>query len=125
MRKNILLIEDDPTPAETLSVNLIAEGFHVFWARDGIEGLARAFQEKPDMILLDILLPKQDGLTVLAELRKDMWGKHVPVIILSNVHRPIDVAIAVSGNVYEYLVKADWKIEDIILRVREHLVGTR
>lgn len=125
MRKNILLIEDDPTLAETLSVNLIAEGFHVFWARDGIEGLARAFQEKPDMILLDILLPKQDGLTVLAELRKDMWGKHVPVIILSNVHRPIDVAIAVSGNVYEYLVKADWKIEDIILRVREHLVGTR
>ena len=121
----VLIIEDDPILAETLSVNLVAEGLRVIRAKDGSEGLAMALIEKPDIILLDILLPKIDGLAVLAEIRKTPWGTHVPVIVLSNVRAPIDVAIAVGNDVHEYLIKADWKIEDIIERVHQNLGSSK
>ncbi len=119
--KKILIIEDDITLSLTLGDNLSHEGFEIVRAKDGEEGLAAALSSKPDLILLDILLPKMDGLTLLNKLREDGWGKYVPVIILSNLSASTNVSSALSNDVHQYLVKIDWKIEDVIKKVREEL----
>lgn len=118
--KKILTVEDDKIIGMALYENLKQEGFEVLRANDGEKGLALALSEHPDLILLDILLPKTDGLTVLSKLRQDAWGKNVPVIVLTNLSEPADVAATID-TVNEYLVKVDWKIEDIVKRIREKL----
>ncbi|MGA2417676.1 MAG: response regulator [Candidatus Staskawiczbacteria bacterium] len=121
--KKILIVEDDPILLSTLADNLTKEGFEIIKAGDGEEGLASALSAKPDLILLDILLPKMDGLTMLKKLRQDEWGKHAPVIILTNLSSPTDIskALEVMDGLGEYLIKTDWKIEDVVNRVRERL----
>lgn len=119
--KKILIIEDDVILSSTLADNLVYEGFAVTEARDGEEGVMIALRERPDIILLDILLPKKDGLSVLRELRKDTWGKDVPVVVLSNLSNPSGIATAIEADVNEYLVKVDWKIDEVIKRIREKL----
>lgn len=119
--KKILVIEDDPILSETLLLNLEHDGFATIHAKDGEEGLALALSAKPDLILLDIILPKVDGLTMLDTLRQDPWGKHVPVIVLSNLSELPEVIAAVEGGVRDYLVKVDWQIEDVIQKIREKL----
>lgn len=120
--KKILIIEDDSVMSGTLAANLESEGFEALQAKDGEEGLAMALRAKPDLILLDILLPKMDGLTVLTKLRNDPSGKNIPVIVLSNLSEPWDVAAtALAGGVYQYLVKVDWTIAEVIQKIRERL----
>ncbi|MFA6339089.1 MAG: response regulator [Candidatus Paceibacterota bacterium] len=119
--KKILIVEDDVILASTIADNLIQAGFDIVKAKDGEEGLALAFSEKPDLILLDILLPKMDGLTMLKRLRLDPWGKDVPVIILSNLSEPLNIADAIGDGVRDYLVKVDWKIEDVVKRIKTKL----
>jgi CheY-like chemotaxis protein len=116
----IEVIEDDVTISAVLADNLTREGFEVVRAKDGQEGLDLALSAHPDLILLDLRLPKMDGLIVLDKLRHDPWGKNVQIIILSNSVNPADVASAID-SVNEYLVKTDWKIEDIIKKIREKL----
>lgn len=118
--KKILIIEDEPVLSATLADNLSHEGFRTVQAMDGEEGLALALSEKPDLILLDILLPKMDGLTMLNKLRQDEWGRDVPVIILSNLSEPSSVAAAIE-TVNEYLVKVDWKLEDVVKKIKDKL----
>lgn len=120
-QQKILLVEDENILASTLNSNLISAGFSTIVAKDGEEGLALALSEKPDLILLDIVLPKMDGITLLKKLREDAWGKSVPVIVLSNLGAVGSVAESVVSGVQDYLVKVDWKIEDVIKRVRERL----
>jgi len=122
--KKILIVEDDAILLLTLADNLIQEGFDVIKAKDGEEGLATALCEHPDLILLDILLPKMDGFTLLKKLREDKWGKHVPVIILTNLGSPASISKALETikgleEHLVYLVKSDWKIKDIIAKVHE------
>jgi DNA-binding response OmpR family regulator len=119
--KKILIIEDNAILSLTLDDNLAKEGFEVVRARDGDDGLAIALSTKPDLILLDILLPKMDGLTLLNELRKDAWGKEVPVIVMSNLSTPGDIATATEGGVHAYFLKIDTRIEDVIKSIREKL----
>ena len=118
--KKILVIEDEATISLSLSENLIEAGFEVIESTDGIDGLAKALSIHPDLILLDILMPKMDGLTMLEKLRRDAWGKTVPVMILTNLNDATNVAAAID-SVNEYLVKVDWKVEDIIKRIKEKL----
>lgn len=119
--KKILVVEDEIALATALTENLTQEGFEVLHAKDGLEGIGLALSSKPDLILLDILIPKMDGLAVLNKLRQDPWGKNVPVMVLSNLNQPANVAAAIDDNVSEYLVKVDWKIEDIVKKIREKL----
>lgn len=119
--KKILVIEDDSALSLILIDNLTKEGFDIIQARDGEEGLASALSVKPDLILLDIILPKMDGLTMLGKLRQDSWGKNVPVIVLSNLSDPLDIAKAAIDGVHEYLVKVDWEIKDVVKKIREKL----
>ncbi|MDD5569135.1 MAG: response regulator [Candidatus Pacebacteria bacterium] len=121
--KKILIVEDDPILISTLADNLIKEGFEIIKAVNGEEGLASALAVKPDLILLDILMPKMDGLTVLKKLREDSWGANVPVIILTNLSSPKNISNALEfmGGFQEYLVKSEWEMGDVVAKVHDRL----
>lgn len=117
--KTILIVEDEAPLLKALSAKFKHEGYATLEARDGEEGLETALSQKPDMILLDIVMPKMDGLTMLEMLRKDAWGKDVPVMLLTNLNDPIKVADAIKEGVYDYLVKTNWKLEDVLEKVAQ------
>ena len=81
----LLIVEDEKILSDTLEEKLVSEGFEVLKAIDGEEGLKLALDSHPNLILLDLLMPKVDGITMLKKLRKDTWGERANVIILTNV----------------------------------------
>ena len=120
----ILVVEDEEILSRTLAEKLEGEGFDVVSAFDGEEGLQKALTEHPDLILLDLLMPKVDGLTMLKKLREDPWGMHATVIILTNVSDPAKVAEGMNtgtDGTYEYLVKSNWSLDDIVARIKQKL----
>lgn len=119
--KVILIVEDEAPILTALADNLSFEGFSVLRATNGVEGLSLALAEHPDLILLDILMPQMDGFTMLEKMRTDEWGKKVPVIILTNVSENEKIAEALVDDVFEYFIKSDIKMEEVIARVKEKL----
>ena len=119
--QKILVVEDEPSLLLAIGKKLRHEGFEVFEARDGIDGLALAFAKHPDFILLDIVMPKMDGLTMLGKLREDDWGKKVPVLILTNLVSAESAAQAEAHGSHGYLVKTEWTLEDVVKKIREHI----
>lgn len=117
----ILIVEDETSLRGALRDKLCLEGFTVLEAKNGQEGLAVALREHPDLILLDIIMPVMDGMTMLYELRKDPWGKDVKIILLTNLSEAERVAESLRQGVYDYLVKSDWKLEDIVKKVKVKL----
>ena len=87
MPEKILLVDDDPDILDALSMILEAKGYQVVTARDGIEGLANLKAEKPDLMILDLLMPKMDGFAVCKELQDPRWSKYkdIPILILTSV----------------------------------------
>lgn len=120
-KKTILVIEDEEAMQLALRDMLSFEGYTILDAKNGIEGLATALARHPDLILLDILMPKMDGLEMLKKLREDEWGKDVPVIVLTNVGDKEEIAQAVEGNVFEYFVKTDIKITEVVAKIKEKI----
>ena len=119
--KKILLMEDDATLAELLMEKLKQAGLNAIHAEDGEKGLQVALSEHPDLILLDIIMPKMNGIEVLKELSTDEWGKDVAIIILSNAGDEEKVAEALENGVNEFLVKSSWDLDDVIERVKAKL----
>lgn len=117
----ILIIEDEKIMRQMLIERLAEEKFDVLEAENGEEGLKTALKEHPDLILLDIILPKMNGTIVLDELRKDAWGKNVPVIVLSNLSDVETAAEALENNVHDFLVKTDWSLNDVVRKIKEKL----
>ena len=119
--KKILIIEDEIVLLGMLKNNLskIQDDLIIEEAMDGEEGLEKALKIHPDLILLDILLPKMDGVEMAKELRKDEWGKTVKVIILSVVSDMDYVQKALEGDSFEYLVKSDTPMDSIVEKVKE------
>lgn len=120
----IEVVEDDASLLKVLVDKLKREGFEVLEAQDGKKGLDIALRERPDLILLDIVMPVMDGWTMLRKLREENpWGKNVPVIVLTNLTSDDDVQLAniVKLEPSYFLVKSDWKIEDLVTKVRERL----
>lgn len=120
-KKKLLIIEDERPLLEALTDKFELEGFKVYTAADGEAGLSEAVKYHPDLILLDILLPKMNGMTMLDELRKNVWGKTAKVIVLTNLSDWKSTSKAVDQDVHEYLVKSDWKIEDVVKKVKQKL----
>ncbi len=121
--KKILIVDDEALILRTLSDSFKKEGFSVLEANNGKSGLEKALEHKPNLILLDIVMPEMDGMSMLKKLREDEWGKKVPVIILTNLSDSEKVAEAIKSKVYDFLVKADWQIDDVIKKVREKLTN--
>lgn len=113
----ILVVEDEEAISDVLSERLKNEGFAVVVASDGEQGLAMAESEKPDLILLDILMPKKGGLSMLQELRASEYGKNIPVMMLTNLSDTEDVNKALEAGAFGYMVKADWKIAEVVASI--------
>ena len=118
----ILVIEDDASLLEAYKTKLTNEGFEVQVAMDGEDGLALALKEHPDMILLDIILPKMDGMEVMKILRADEWGSTVPIIIITNFDADNERLPGITqGKPAYYLMKLNYTIEDVVEKIREVL----
>ncbi len=117
----ILLVEDEQSLREVIAEKLQHEGFAVVEAGNGQEGLDIALARHPNLILLDIVMPVMNGLEMLKKLREDEWGAHVPVILLTNVNDVGKEFESMEMGAFGYLVKSNWKIDDIITKIRETL----
>lgn len=119
--KRILIIEDDPSISSALEMKITGSGYQAIIANDGEEGLDKALTERPDLILLDIILPKLDGMSVLEKLRADEWGKNVPVVVLSNLGTGNELQKSKDHGVKEFLIKTEWTLDDVIRKIKENL----
>ena len=119
--KKILLIEDEPSLQKTLGGVLSDKGFEVFYASDGERGLELAKKNKPDIILLDLILPKKDGFEVLRGLQEDDSTRDIPVIIMTNLEGTKDVEKALEFGATTYLVKANYSLDDVVEKVKSIL----
>lgn len=114
-QKKILIIENDAVLSSMLTHTLTKHGLSVIEARNGNDGLMQIQATNPDLILLDIDMPKMGGLGMLRALRK--MGDTRPVMMLTNLNNPEYIADAAEYNVHEYLIKADWEIDEIAEKV--------
>jgi DNA-binding response OmpR family regulator len=112
MSAKILVVDDDPEIREAISLILEANGYTLVTAQDGAEGLSKLKEEKPDLMILDLLMPKLDGFGVCKELKDPRWAKyaHIPIIILSSVrkdasHRRYELETGVQLDVDDYVEK--------------------
>ncbi len=118
----VLIVEDEAPLRNAMTDILTFEGFTVFQAKNGQEGLDIAIREHPAIILLDIVMPVMDGLTMLEKLRQDeSYGKTAGVILLTNINDPDKVAQATEAGSYDFLVKSDWHIEDVVKKIKGKL----
>ena len=117
----ILIVEDEVSLTNVLYDKLILEGYNVIKALDGQDGLRLALNELPELILLDINMPVMDGITMLKELRKVPAGKDIEVIMLTNFSEYKLLAEAMELGAHDYLVKSDWKLEDVVKLVHDKL----
>ena len=123
MNNKILIIDDEPALLAALADKFTRVGFKTIVAENGREGLKSALKNRPNIILLDIIMPVMDGISMLYRLRKDPWGRKVKVILLTNLSDPGKITKVVTQKVNGYLVKSDWKIEDVVRQVKKKLKG--
>jgi DNA-binding response OmpR family regulator len=116
----VLLVEDDKFLRTVLEKKLVNEGFDVVVAEDGESALQKLVQERPGIILLDIVLPKRSGFAVLEEIRKDPEFSSLPIIILSNLGQKEDVEKGLSLGAVDYFVKAKISLDELLKKVKEY-----
>ena len=121
LNKSVLLVDEDDAFRMPLSDRLKEEKITVLEAHDGEEGLRTAIEKKPNLILLDISMPRMDGLTMLKKLREDEWGANAQVVLLTNLSDNARIAASLEKNVFDYLVKTDWTTEELAKKVTEKL----
>jgi DNA-binding response OmpR family regulator len=122
-KKIVLIAEDEKSLRGALHSKLLTEGFDVLEAKDGEEGLEKSLKEHPNIILLDLLMPKMDGMTMLSKLRADDWGKNVPVIILTNLSGADEKRnreITKLEPTY-YFMKSEKPIMEVVEKIKEKL----
>jgi DNA-binding response OmpR family regulator len=116
----ILLVEDDKFLRTVLERKIKKEGFDVILAVDGDEALAKVISDKPDLILLDLILPKKNGFLILENLKKDPELGKIPVIIVSNLGQEEDIKKGLSFGAVEYLIKAKVSLDDVVKKIKEY-----
>ncbi len=119
--KRILLAEDDRFLRKAAEVTLRRHGFTVLTASDGEAALQIARAETPDLVLLDLIMPRLQGFEVLRTLKQDPATQAIPVIVLSNLGQPSDVRQAMEEGAAAYFVKADLSLQALVQRVEEAL----
>ena len=117
----ILIIEDDSFLLRMYSTKLELEGFKILGALDGEKGSRTAKKELPDLILLDLLLPKKDGVAVLAELKKDPLTRQIPVVVLTNIGQKDKIDRCFELGAIDYLIKAHFIPSEVISKIKRTL----
>lgn len=124
MNKKILVVEDDGVLRDVLMEKLKVAGYESLGAEDGEVAIEKIKAEKPDMVLLDILMPKKDGMEVLTEMNADEEMKNIPVIVISNSGQPVEVERARSLGAKDFLVKAIFDPNEVLEKVEKILAET-
>ncbi len=120
-KKKVVLVEDDPTLLRSLKDIFSMEDIVLLTASDGESAYTMIEKEMPDLVLLDVVLPKMDGMTLLRKLRSEERFKNLPVMMLTNKDDMETVGDSIEGGVQDFLVKYEWKLEAIVARAKERL----
>jgi len=119
----ILLIEDDPLIVKIYTTRLTADGYNVFSAENGEDGLAVAEKEIPDLVVLDIMMPRIDGYGVLEKIRSNPQLKHIPILVYSNLAVEEEIARAKNMGANEFVVKADLSPTEMVHKIKSYVEG--
>lgn len=120
-RKYILIVEDDEFISDVYQRKLLLEGFEVALAKDGEEALRTIRERRPDLVLLDIMIPLKDGFQVLSGLRVDAGLSDIRVVVMSNLSQGKDIAHAKELGALDYIVKSNIALSDMVQRIRKAL----
>ena len=121
MAKKILLVEDEEIMIDILQRKLTQEGYKVSVARDGEEGLKMMKEVKPDLILLDIIMPKMGGFEVMEQMAKEPELRDIPVIVISNSGQPVELDKAQKLGAKDWLIKTEFDPQEVIEKVKKQL----
>lgn len=119
--KKILVVEDEKSLSEVISTKLKSENYDVYSAYDGEEGLTLAEKIVPDLILLDIVLPKMNGISFIESVKSNENLKEIPIIILSNLADAQSVIDCREKGITDYLIKTEWSLEDVLKKIKSIL----
>jgi len=119
--KKILIIEDNKFLLSLLRAKFLKENFEVFEAEDGLEGIKKIEEIKPDIILLDIILPEKKGFEVMKEVKENPALSKIPIVIISNLAQPEDLEKGKKLGALAYFVKSQVSIEEIVKKIKEIL----
>jgi len=119
--KKILIIEDEEILMNLLQRKLIQEGYDVVVARDGDEGLKLMKETSPDLILLDILMPRMGGIEVMEAMQKDSDLKNIPVVIISNSGQPVEIDKAQKLGAKDWLIKTEFDPREVVEKVKKQI----
>jgi len=118
----ILMVEDDRFLRKIYRDKLTKAGFEFIEATNGIEGTNKVISERPDLVLLDLILPRKNGFDVLIDMKSNKNTKNIPVIILSNLGQESDVKRGLTLGAQDYLVKTEVSLSEVVDKVKEWLV---
>jgi DNA-binding response OmpR family regulator len=121
-KKTILIVEDEPDVQKIYKDIFRKKGYKILSADSGVKGLNLAIQKKPDLILLDIILPLKEGFEVLADLKRNKETAAIPVVILSNLEQEYEMSMAEALGAVRYLVKSDVTPKEVV-KVVEEILG--
>jgi DNA-binding response OmpR family regulator len=121
-KQKILMIEEDRFLRKIYKNKFLKSGFEFSEATNGIEGLNKIFSEKPDLVLLDIILPRKNGFDVLIDAKRNTATKKIPFIIISNLGQESDIKRGISLGAKDYLVKTDISHSEVVEKVKECLL---
>lgn len=119
----VLIVEDEEFLVRALKDNLEVEGCTIDMAMNGEEAIEKIKKQRPDLVLLDLLMPKKDGFYVLEELKKNSDWTMIPVIVLSNLGGDADIKRALQMGANDYFVKSQHPIEEVIEKIKTHIEG--
>jgi CheY-like chemotaxis protein len=121
MAKKILIVEDEEILYNLLQRKLEAEGYEVSIAKDGVEGLEMIKEMKPDLILLDIIMPNKNGFEVMEEIQDDKASKDIPIIVISNSGQPVEIDRAKELGAKDWLIKTEFDPQEVIKKVKKQI----
>ncbi len=124
-KKKVLIVDDNNNLTSVLVDKFNLSGFDAMGAVNGEDGLKKALEFKPDIILLDLVMPVMDGLEMLKQLRETEWGKEAKVMVLSLLDEATYIAKAMDSNVYGYIIKTDLSLDGIVKKITDILQSTK
>ena len=119
--KTVLVVEDDNFLIKAYEAHLAKAGFHVRTALDGVEAVESLKKVMPDIILLDLVMPRMDGFDVLEEMQKKSEWKKIPIVVVSNLGQESDRDRSLKLGAVEYIVKSDFSLQEIVGLINKHL----
>ena len=121
MAKKILIVEDDEILIGLLQKKLTSLGYEIYLAKDGEVGLVLMREKKPDLVLLDIVMPKMNGLEVLSKVKEDPNFKKIPIIVISNSGQPVELDKIKKLGARDWLIKTDFDLQELVGKVKKQI----